>query len=409
VDPKKKCNVDIFTLEEAAQLDDIIQRRLILTRRMGEVGDFNCLGVPVDPRCIVWPTCRFTKDDGYVATFNRVLSAVFACNNCVLHVGSASAAIAISFYIANYMTKEGLKLDKSLPIIQEMIEKSTKKTSTCDDAETLERKTKFLFQVIVNGLSSKTELSAPAAASMILGHASYWASMATANIFPHRAVDYNREAHGDITDAAERDEAAQLVDPVGDEGADEESDDEYETEVNELGETIAVFAEPRADSASKSRTDDGDDDDEDMDILLDAKDRRGTRLRFDDGESAFGTRGGAYRNADAADYQDDTDPHARIADTDAAAQQQQQQQEQQQRRAIVNVGDDDDAAPAATPSSQFMAARPVVAPRPVPVQKDGRTAPQTFVMGSDDAPTFFDAVVCYAFRGAVLAHMSYYE
>ena len=95
-------------------------------------------------------------------------------------------------YVSNYMVKEALTKERTLPIVREMVNKALRRQASAADKDTRERQVNFITQVILNGLHAKMETSAPMAGSMLLSHKSTETTVALAWLHAHRAMSYCR-------------------------------------------------------------------------------------------------------------------------------------------------------------------------------------------------------------------------
>ena len=123
--------------------------------------------------------------NGYIVCSIHVLSALLGCNTAAYMLGSASQAVAVFFYLQDYVVKDSTPLVQSISVFAAAMDHIKEFPSKADDREENESKRDALHYVqrIVNSMSGAMEIPAEMAAAYCVGLESSVTSHNTVLIF----------------------------------------------------------------------------------------------------------------------------------------------------------------------------------------------------------------------------------
>jgi len=97
--------------------------------------------------------------NGYVATFNPILSFCTSSHNNSCLLGSLTQARSAMFYIIPYQAKRKVELEQCLPILDEVLQHMKKHPSEATDSGTVARTVKHFLTRVINQMHLRMEIS----------------------------------------------------------------------------------------------------------------------------------------------------------------------------------------------------------------------------------------------------------
>jgi hypothetical protein len=133
---------------------------------------------------------RRPEVDNRVVSFNPTLTALAACNTCIVIMGTKSQAEAVLYYIVKYVSKNSQPLEACLVPFREGLKLSRLYPSKAEDASAESRKTKYVLNKFANKHIGASEVSSQMAFSAILGNPSEYSSVQFTTLSTWAAVSF---------------------------------------------------------------------------------------------------------------------------------------------------------------------------------------------------------------------------
>ncbi|KAF5328907.1 hypothetical protein D9611_014251 [Ephemerocybe angulata] len=140
------------------------------------------------------------KNESWINTVNELMVYLFGCNTDCTSLSSGTAVKASAGYIADYISKFGLKTYQIFSSIYDVFERNPDIKDESKDENDAARK---LILKMANSLTSKIEIGGPMAAMYLLGHPDHYSSHDFVTLYWRPYVSYVLEKWDAITQTFE--------------------------------------------------------------------------------------------------------------------------------------------------------------------------------------------------------------
>jgi hypothetical protein len=153
--------------------------------------------------------------DGLINNFNATMLLVLRCNMDIKFIGSGSAALAILYYVSDYISKTQLKTHIAYSLLEHALKKMIIYDSDMSADSVFMRARRVLLKC-ANAIISKQELSAQQVSAYLLGFGDHYCSHRFQELYWRSYEQYLNELQP--LDGADEQALSADLDPVPDVG-----------------------------------------------------------------------------------------------------------------------------------------------------------------------------------------------